>query len=54
MGFARNVADEIIFMEGGIIVEQGSPKEMFTNAKMARTREFLGRIGALYGDEKGG
>jgi len=52
MGFARNVANEIIFMEGGVIVEQGPPKEMFTNAKMARTREFLGRIGALYGDEK--
>lgn len=54
MGFARNVADEIIFMEGGVIVEQGSPKEMFTNAKQQRTKEFLGRIGALYGDEKGG
>ncbi len=51
MGFARNVANEIIFMEGGVIVEHGPPKEMFTNAKMARTREFLGRIGALYGDE---
>jgi polar amino acid transport system ATP-binding protein len=54
MGFARNVADEIIFMEGGVIVEQGSPKEMFTNAKLARTREFLGRIGALYGEEETG
>jgi len=51
MGFARNVADEIIFMEGGVIVEQGSPKEMFTNAKMARTKEFLGKIGVLYGEE---
>ena len=54
MGFARNVADEIIFMEGGVIVEQGPPKEMFTNAKLARTREFLGRIGALYGEEETG
>jgi polar amino acid transport system ATP-binding protein len=54
MGFARNVANEIIFMEGGVIVEQGSPKEMFTNAKMERTREFLGRIGALYGEEETG
>ncbi|MFA5102416.1 MAG: amino acid ABC transporter ATP-binding protein [Candidatus Thermoplasmatota archaeon] len=54
MGFARNVADEIIFMEGGVIVEQGPPKEMFTNARIARTREFLGRIGALYGEEEGG
>ncbi len=52
MGFARNVANEIIFMEGGVIIEQGPPKEMFTNAKMARTKEFLGRIGALYGNEK--
>jgi polar amino acid transport system ATP-binding protein len=51
MGFARNVADEIIFMEGGVIVEQGPPKEMFTNAKTARAKEFLGRIGALYGEE---
>ena len=49
MGFARNVANEIIFMEDGVIVEKGQPKEMFTNAKMARTREFLGRIGTLYG-----
>jgi polar amino acid transport system ATP-binding protein len=54
MGFARNVADEIIFMEGGVIVEQGPPKEMFTNAKLARTKEFLGRIGALYGEEETG
>jgi polar amino acid transport system ATP-binding protein len=52
MGFARNVANEIIFMEGGVIVEKGPPKEMFMNAKMTRTKEFLGRIGALYGDEK--
>ncbi|MCX6665591.1 MAG: amino acid ABC transporter ATP-binding protein [Euryarchaeota archaeon] len=49
MGFARNVADEIIFMEGGVIVESGPPKEMFTNAKTQRAKEFLGRIGALYG-----
>jgi ABC-type polar amino acid transport system ATPase subunit len=39
-------------MEGGVIVEQGPPNEMFTNAKMERTREFLGRIGALYGEEE--
>lgn len=51
MGFARNVADEIIFMEGGYIVEQGPPKEMFSNAKTQRAREFLGRIGALYGGD---
>ena len=51
MGFARNVADEIIFMEGGVIVESGPPKQMFTNPKKARTKEFLGRITALYGKD---
>jgi len=51
MGFARNVADEIIFMEGGVIVEQGPPKQMFQNPTMQRTKEFLGRIATLYGEE---
>jgi polar amino acid transport system ATP-binding protein len=51
MGFARSVADEILFMEGGVIVEQGPPREMFANAKTRRAREFLGRIGALYGGD---
>ena len=51
MGFARNVADEIIFMEGGIIVESGPPKQMFQNPKKSRTKEFLGRISTLYGKE---
>ena len=51
MGFARNVADEIIFMEGGIIVESGPPKKMFQNPEKARTKEFLGRISTLYGKD---
>jgi polar amino acid transport system ATP-binding protein len=51
MGFARNVADEIIFMEGGIIVESGTPKQMFQNPNKARTKEFLGRISTLYGKD---
>ncbi len=51
MGFARNVADEIIFMEGGVIVESGPPKLMFQNPKKARTKEFLGRISTLYGKD---
>jgi polar amino acid transport system ATP-binding protein len=51
MGFARNVADEIIFMEGGTIVESGPPEKMFGNANKERTREFLGRISTLYGKE---
>jgi len=50
MGFARAVADEIIFMEHGVIVEQGPPKEMFSNAKHPRTGEFLNKISELYGD----
>lgn len=51
MGFARNVANEIIFMEGGVIVEKGSPKQMFLNPTKERTKEFLGRIATLYGEE---
>ena len=51
MGFARNVADEIIFMEGGHIVEAGPPKQMFTKPVHKRTGEFLGKIAALYGEE---
>lgn len=43
MKFARNVADEVIFMEGGHIVEQASPEELFGNPKEERTRQFLNR-----------
>jgi polar amino acid transport system ATP-binding protein len=51
MGFARNVADEIIFMENGKIVESGTPSHMFKNPKIKRTKEFLGKISSLYGEE---
>jgi len=44
MGFAREVADRVIFMEGGIVLEDKSPQEMFTNPEHERTREFLKRI----------
>ena len=44
MGFAREVADRVIFMEGGIVLEDKSPEEMFTNPEHERTREFLKRI----------
>lgn len=40
LGFARAVADEIIFMEGGVIVEQGSPLEMFNNPKKKGQKSF--------------
>ncbi|MEN6316128.1 MAG: amino acid ABC transporter ATP-binding protein [Clostridiaceae bacterium] len=41
MGFARDVADRVLFMDNGIIIEEGKPSEFFTNPKEARTREFL-------------
>ena len=45
MGFARDVADRVVFMEGGVVVEQGLPEEVFDHPKTERTREFLGSIG---------
>jgi general L-amino acid transport system ATP-binding protein len=44
MGFARSVADRIIFMDRGEIVEQGTPKEFFANPKSDRTKLFLSQI----------
>ncbi len=44
MGFAKTVADRIVFMDAGEIVEIAPPSEFFTNPKSARTREFLGQI----------
>ncbi|MHB8604575.1 MAG: amino acid ABC transporter ATP-binding protein [Thermoplasmatota archaeon] len=44
MGFAREVADEVVFMDGGIIAEQGPPSAIFSAPKNPRTREFLARI----------
>ncbi len=49
MGFAREVADRIIFMEHGLIQEEGSPNDMFYHPKHERTREFLWKITELYG-----
>lgn len=43
MAFAREVSDRVVFMDNGIILEQGSPKEVFGNPKEERTREFLSR-----------
>lgn len=44
MGFAREVADRVIFMDGGLIVEQGSPEEVFDHPTSDRTKDFLGHI----------
>ncbi len=44
MGFARQVANRILFMEGGRIAEDGTPDEVFGNPKNSRLREFLGKV----------
>ena len=49
MGFARSVANEVIFIESGRIIDQGSPYKLFTNPEHERTKKFLYRITELYG-----
>lgn len=44
MRFAREAADEVIFMDGGVVVERNKPEEIFTNPKEERTRKFLNMI----------
>jgi ABC-type polar amino acid transport system ATPase subunit len=44
MGFARRVADRIVFMEGGLIAEQGPPEELFRSPREPRTRAFLDAV----------
>ena len=44
MGFAREVANRVIFMNDGVILEDGTPEEIFTNPKEERTKEFLSRV----------
>ena len=44
MGFARDVCDRVVFMDGGVIVESDAPEVIFTRPKHPRTREFLARI----------
>ena len=46
MRFAREAADRIIFMDGGVIVEQGTPEEIFDNPQNPRTVKFLNKLGA--------
>lgn len=52
MGFARAVADEIIFMEKGVVVEKGPPQKLFSSPEKERTRQFLNKLTELYGEEK--
>jgi len=44
MGFAREVGDRIVFMDGGNIVEEGDPETVFSHPKHPRTQEFLSKV----------
>jgi polar amino acid transport system ATP-binding protein len=44
MGFAREVADKLVFMDGGVIVESGNPREMMKNPQQERTKAFLSKV----------
>ncbi len=44
MGFAREVADRVLFMDQGLIVEEGSPDEIFSSPRNARTQGFLSKV----------
>ena len=44
MGFAREVGDRLVFMDGGVVVEQGDPKEVLSNPQESRTQNFLSKV----------
>ena len=44
MGFAREVADQLVFMDGGVVVESGSPRDVLTNPQQERTQMFLSKL----------
>jgi len=44
MGFAKDVADKVIFMDGGVVLEEGDPKKIFNNPSNDRTKQFLSRV----------
>ena len=44
MGFAREVASRVLFMDGGYVLEEGTPDEVFSNPKNERTKEFLSKV----------
>ena len=44
MGFAKEVSDRVLFMDGGVIAEEGTPEELFEHPKSERTKEFLGKV----------
>jgi polar amino acid transport system ATP-binding protein len=44
MGFAREVADSILFMDEGVVVERGTPQDVLVNPQQPRTKDFLSRV----------
>ena len=52
IGFAIDLATEMVFMENGSILEAGPPKKILFNAERARTREFCGKLQELYGNSR--
>ena len=44
MGFAREVADKVFFMDGGVVIESGSPAEVLDNPQQPRTKDFLASL----------
>ncbi len=44
IGFAREVADSVVFMDGGVVVEQGPPADVLDNPRQERTRAFLSKV----------
>ena len=44
MGFAREVASRVLFMDNGLIIEQNAPDQIFSNPREQRTRDFLGKV----------
>jgi polar amino acid transport system ATP-binding protein len=44
MGFEREVGDSLVFMDGGVVVEEGWPREMITDPQHERTRAFLSKV----------
>ena len=44
MGFAKNAADRVVFMDEGIIIERGTPAEIFERPKEQRTKDFLSKV----------
>ena len=53
MSFAREVADRVIFMDGGYIIEQGTPEEVFDFPKNERTIKFLHNVSGSYNNAEG-